>query len=262
MYFHFTAISYATVYKTLKDIKRSKAVGPDNISTKLLKDSADAITPFLTDIFSSFLHEGIFPNDWKNARISPIYKSGDKEERGNYHQISILSVVSKLFEKLVYEQVYSNLDENKLLSRFQSGFGKGHSTCTSLLSTANNWLVNIDRGLINGVIFLDLKKAFDTVNHEILIKILELYGFRENCLRWFGSYLSNRTQVCKVGKACSSEMRVKIGVPQRSNLGPLWFLLYINDLPNCLSISAKPCSPTIPMLQYPVPPRTIFNKVE
>ena len=111
------------------------------------------------------LKEGIFPNHWKNTRVPPIYKSGDKNEGGNYRPISLLSVVSKLFEKLVYKQVSNYLDDNKVLSCLQSDFRKGHSTCTSLLNTTNTWLVNMGRGLINGVISLDLKKAFDTVDH-------------------------------------------------------------------------------------------------
>ena len=192
---------------------------------------------FLTTIFNLSLNYGIFPNDWKNARVSPIYKSGEKDECGNYRPISILSVVSKLFEKLVYKQVYSYLENNELLTPFQSGFRKGNSTSTSLLNTTNTWLVNMDQGLINGVIFLDLKKAFDTVDHEILIKKLELYGIKGNSLRWFISYLSDRTQVCKVGTTTSSKKYIKTGVPQGSNLGPLLFILYVNDLPNCLSNS-------------------------
>ena len=148
----------------------------------------------------------------------------------NYRPISVLSVVSKLFEKLIYQQMYSYLDNNELLIPFQSGFRKGNSTSTSLLNTTNTWLVNMDRGLINGVIFLDLKKACDTVDHAILIKKLELYGIKGNCLR-------DRTQVCKVGKTISSKKYMKTGVPQGSNLGSLLFILYVNDLPNCLSNS-------------------------
>ena len=139
--------------------------------------------------------------DGKTARVSPIYKSGERDECGNYRPISVLSTISKIFEKLVFEQVNNYLVTNQLLTPYQSGFRKGHSTCSSLLKTTNDWLINMDKGLLNGVVFLDLKKAFDTVNHEILLKKLELYGIKNTTLRWFTSYLSNRNQVCKVGKS-------------------------------------------------------------
>ena len=115
------------MYQTLKDMKSGKAAGPDNISAKLLKDSASVTLPFLTKIFNLSINEGVSPDHWKNARVC--------EECGNYRPISVLSVPSKLFEKLVYRQIYSYLDENKVLTRFQSGSRKGHSTCTSLLNT-------------------------------------------------------------------------------------------------------------------------------
>ena len=124
--------------------------------------------------------------------MSPIYKYGERDECGNYKPISVLSTISKIFEKLVFEQVNNYLVTNRLLTPYQ---------CSSLLKTTNDWLINMDKGLLNGVVFLDLKKAFDTVNHEILLKKLELYGIKNTTLRWFTSYLSNRNQVCKVGKS-------------------------------------------------------------
>ena len=170
----------------------------------------------MKSIFNKSLLIGIFPSDWKTARVSPICKSGERDECGNYRPISVLSTISKIFEKLVFEQVNNYLVTNRLLTPYQSGFRKGHSTCSSLLKTTNDWLINMDKGLLNGVVFLDLKKAFDTVNHEILLKKLELYGIKKTTLHWLTSYLSNINQVCKVGRSVSKSERITTGVPQGS----------------------------------------------
>ena len=122
------------------------------------------------------------------------------------------------------------MQENNIIIDDQSGFRPHHSTETILLDSTNEWLENMDKGLMNGVLFLDLKKAFDTVNHEILLHKLELYGVRRRSQEWFRSYFSNRKQVCAVNGKLSDEKEIHCGVPQGSNLGPFLFLLYINDL--------------------------------
>ena len=219
--FTFDEVSENDTLKLLCSLKESKSTGPNKINARLVKDSAEVICPTLTKIFNSFLQQGIFPEDLKNATISPIYKNGDKSDCSNYRPISVLSNVAKILEKIVYNQLISYINENNILTNSQFGFRKFHSTTTSFLKSTNKWLLNIDKGLINGVLFLDLRKAFDTVDHKILIDKLKLYGITGNTLNWFISYLDKRYQTCKVNNVRSSRKLIECGVPQGSNLGPL-----------------------------------------
>ena len=132
----------------------------------------------------------------------------------NYRPISVISTVAKIFKKIIYDQLYQYLNENGLLNSGQSSFRSLHSTLTALLETNDNWCVNIDRGLLNGVIFIDLKKAFDTIDHEIILKKLTKYGVDQDALKWFKSYLTNRMQRCKVKNHLSSASPLNCGVPQ------------------------------------------------
>ena len=134
------------------------------IPSKLLKMAASIVTPSLTAIFTKSIITGIYPTEWKMARVTPVFKKGEKSDLNDYRPISVIPVVSKVFEKIVYDQLYQYLNDNQLLSSCQSGFRSLHSTLTALLEATNSWSVNIDNGFLNGVVFIDLKKAFDTID--------------------------------------------------------------------------------------------------
>ena len=230
--------SVSIVCKLLRNINEKKATGLDQIPSKLLKLAADIVGPSLAGIFERSINTGIFPAEWKLARVTPIFKKGSKSDLDNYRPISVTPIVSKIFERIVFDQLYQYLNENNLLTNCQSGFRSLHSTLTALLEATNNWSVNIDNGLLNGVVFIDLKKAFDTIDHEILLRKLASYGADKNALAWFDSYLSHRSQKCNVNGNLSNAKELSCGVPQGSIIGPLLFLIYINDLPNSLSIAS------------------------
>ena len=136
----------------------------------------------------------MFPDKWKVAKVLPVYKDDIKSEASNYRPISILPIVSKIIEKIIFNQLYEYLTTNNLLAESQHGFRPQHSTVTALLEATNNWYSYIDNSLLNGALFLDLKKAFDTINHEILLRKCQIYSVDLHSLRWFKSYLSNRKQ--------------------------------------------------------------------
>ena len=225
---------------TLRGLKANKATGLDKIPSKILKLSASLVAPSLTYIFNLSLATGIYIDDWKRARVTPIFKSGDRRQCANYRPISILPAVSKVFEKEVFRQVYGYLTEN-CMSKFQSGFRPKHGTVTALIQMCDEWLENMDNRKLTGVVFLDIKKAFDSINHGILLnKMNKRFGISSIELKWFESYLSNREQQCSINEQLSSKKTITCGIPQGSILVLLLFLLYINDLPECLR-STTPC---------------------
>ena len=178
---------------------------------------------------------GEFPDILKLAKITPIHKKESKFDFLNYRPISLLSVFSKIYEKLIYTRVYSYLSKNELIYNKQFGFRSNYSTNHALVSITERIRNLVDTGLYVCGIFVDLEKAFDTVNHNILCDKLKYYGIRGNVNKLFLSYLTNRKQYVSINGFDSEFNNIDHGVPQGSSLGPLLFLIYINDFRFCLN---------------------------
>ena len=185
------------MFKIVYRKDRNKATGIDKIPAKVLKIAAPIITESPTNIFNYAIINESFPFDWKIVRVTPISKNGRRDLLDNYRPISILPIISKLFEKILYEQLYEYLNSENLIFELWFGFRQRHSTTTALLDCTNEWFTNMDWGLSNLVVFLNLQKAFDRVNHEILVKKLDFYGIEESVSNLFQSFLSDRIQRCR-----------------------------------------------------------------
>ena len=229
-------VTETEVFNVVNKFTNKTSKGYDDIDMTLLKNVIHVILYPIVLMCNKSLESGVFPDSMKTAKVIPLFKKGDPQDFSNYRPVSLLPQFSKILEKVFNNRLMSFVDSHSILNNGQYGFRNGHSTSSAILELLEELTNGIEKSKSTIGVFIDLKKAFDTIDHNILIKKLEFYGIRGIANDWICSYLSNRFQHVLINDCCSSNLKITCGIPQGSIIGPTLFILYINDICNVSSI--------------------------